>query len=142
VLGILRDSAEYEPQPGLDQLDRLIERVRATGLHVTLEVEGALRPLPATVQLSAYRIVQEALTNSLKHADAENVRVRIRYGEQLELEIVDDGSGNGDAGAAASGNGLLGMRQRVALLGGELIAGPAAGGGYRVAAEIPVDKSS
>jgi signal transduction histidine kinase len=142
VLGILRDSAEYEPQPGLDQLDRLIERVRATGLHVTLEVEGALRPLPATVQLSAYRIVQEALTNSLKHADAENVRVRIRYGEQLELEILDDGNGNGDAGAAASGNGLLGMRQRVALLGGELVAGPAAGGGYRVAAEIPVDKSS
>jgi signal transduction histidine kinase len=141
VLGILQDSAEYEPQPGLDQLDRLIDQVRATGLHVSLEIEGSPRPLSAAVELSAFRIVQEALTNSLKHASAEHVRIRIRYGDRLELEISDDGRGNGTGGAGTAGNGLVGMRQRVALLGGAFAAGPAPGGGYRVAAEIPIDET-
>src|SRR5205823_6368619 len=85
VLGVLQNSAEYEPQPRLDELDRLIDQVRATGLHVSLEIEGPLRPLPAAVELSAFRIVQEALTNSLKHAAADHVRIRIRYGDALEL---------------------------------------------------------
>src|SRR5438309_917226 len=109
VLGILQSSAEYEPQPGLDQLDRLVDQVRATGLHVSVEFEGALRPLPAAVDLSAFRIVQEALTNSLKHAAAEHVRVRIRYGDELELEIDDDGRGDGNGEGDSRGNGLVGM---------------------------------
>ncbi len=142
VLGIFHDSAEYEPQPGLDQLDRLIDQVRATGLDVSLEIEGQQQPLSAAVELSAFRIVQEALTNSLKHADAEHVRVRIRYSDRLELEIRDDGAGNAETGDRTGGNGLVGMRERVALLGGVLAAGPAPGGGYRVAAEIPLDKAT
>jgi signal transduction histidine kinase len=141
VLGILQDP-EYEPQPGLDQLDRLIDQIRATGLHVSLEVEGAPRPLSAAVELSAFRIVQEALTNSLKHAAAEHVRVRIRYGDKLELEIRDDGAGDGNVAGRSAGSGLIGMRERVALLGGVLAAGATPGGGYRVAAEIPIDEAS
>jgi signal transduction histidine kinase len=140
VLGILQHDAAYEPQPGLHRLDRLLEQVRATGLQVALEVEGAERALPAAVDLSAYRIVQEALTNTLKHARADRVRVRVRYGEQLTLEIQDDGRGkvNGDAG----GNGLIGMRERVALLGGSVATGAAPGGGYRVSAQIPIEEAS
>jgi signal transduction histidine kinase len=140
VLGILQSSAEYEPQPGLDQLDRLVDQVRATGLHVSVEIEGALRPLPAAIDLSAFRIVQEALTNSLKHAEAQHVRVRIRYGDALELEINDDGRGDGYTEGDSRGNGLVGMRQRVALLGGMFAAGSGPDGGYRVAATIPIDE--
>src|SRR5581483_2566234 len=91
VLGILhQDEPQYEPQAGLERLDSLVESVRATGLAVSLQVEGARRPLPATVAVSAYRIVQEALTNSLKHAQAEHVRIRIRYGTALEVDVRDD----------------------------------------------------
>jgi signal transduction histidine kinase len=141
VLGVLQDSAEYEPQPRLEELDRLIDRVRATGLDVSLQIEGSLRPLSAAVELSAFRIVQEALTNSLKHGAAEHVHVRIYYGDKLELEIRDDGHGDGNGGSGTGGNGLIGMRQRVALLGGVLSAGRTRGGGYRVAAEIPIDEA-
>jgi signal transduction histidine kinase len=137
VLGILQDSAEYEPQPGLDQLDRLVDQIRATGLQVSLEVEGTPRPLSAAVELSAFRIVQEALTNSLKHAAAQHVRVRIRYSDSLELEIRDDGVG--PENTATGGNGLIGMRERLALLGGTLTAGAAPGGGFGITAEIPID---
>ena len=141
MLGIIQAAGEYEPQPGLGELDRLVDSVRATGLEVTLEVDGQLRKLPAAVDLSAYRIVQEALTNSLKHAQAEHVRVRVSYGDELELEIRDDGQGATN-GVSQTGNGLVGMRERVALLGGRLEAGPDRGGGYRVAAQIPVDSSA
>ena len=137
VLGVLRDgAADYEPQPALAQLDPLIERVRGTGLPVELEIEGESRPLPAAVELSAYRIVQEALTNTLKHAGATHVKVRVRYGERLELEIHDDGQGGNGASA---GNGLIGMRERAAMLGGELSAAPAPGGGFVVHARIPIE---
>ena len=138
VLGILQQDAAYEPQPGLGRLDRLIEQVRATGLEVALEVEGESRPLPAAVDLSAYRIVQEALTNTLKHAEAERVRVSVRYGERLALEIQDDGRAK--ANGSTGGNGLIGMRERVALLGGSVAAGSAPGGGYRVSASIPIEE--
>jgi signal transduction histidine kinase len=137
VLGILQGTASYEPQPGLAELDPLIDQVRATGLDVSLEIDGAPRPLSAAVGLSAFRIVQEALTNSLKHAAADHVRVKIRYGERLGLEIRDDGRGSGES---SGGRGLVGMRERVALLGGVLTVGPEAGGGYRVSAEIPIDE--
>ena len=135
VLGILQDSAAFAPQPGLAQLDPLIEQVRATGLSVSLEFEGTPRTLSAAVDLSAFRIVQEALTNSLKHAAARHIWVRIRYGEQLGLEIADDGAGSGEG---TPGRGLIGMRERVGLLRGALSVGPTPTG-YRVAAEIPFD---
>jgi signal transduction histidine kinase len=141
VLGVLQESAQYEPQPGLGQLDHLIEQVRMTGLDVALEIQGTTPSLPAAVDLSAYRIVQEALTNTLKHAGAEHVRVRIRYGERLELEVRDDGHGLRN-GAGRQGRGLVGMRERVTLLGGILATGPAPGGGYRVAAEIPIESAA
>ncbi len=139
VLGILHhDEPDYEPQAGLDRLDALVDSVRATGLAVSLEVEGAQRPIPSSVELSAYRIVQEALTNSLKHARAEHVRITIRYGATLEIEVEDDGRGEAN-GAQPPGRGLIGMRERVALLGGTLAAGPEASGGYRVRADIPIE---
>jgi signal transduction histidine kinase len=136
VLGILQEDAEYEPQPGLGRLDSLVEQVRATGLAVSLEIDGAPRALPAAVDLSAYRIVQEALTNTLKHAGAENASVRIRYGDELGLEIRDDG--RGAANGNGSGSGLIGMRERVAVLGGRVEAGPVPGNGYAVSARIPI----
>ncbi len=136
VLGTLQEEVEYRPQPGLAALDGLIEQVRATGLDVSLVMEGASRPLPAAVDLSAYRIVQEALTNTLKHAQATRASVRVRYGDELELEIDDDG--RGAVNGAGGGNGLIGMRERAALLGGTLEARGATGGGFRVVARIPV----
>ncbi len=137
VLGIVQEPGTYQPQPSLGRLDELVASVRATGLDVTLEIDGKLQPLPAAVELSAYRIIQEALTNSLKHAAAKHVQVRVRYGDDLELEVRDDG--RGAAAANGAGNGIVGMRERVALLGGRLDAGSAAGGGYRVAAAIPFE---
>ena len=138
VLGILQDDAEYEPQPGLARLDALVEQVRATGLEIEFAVEGSPRPLPAAVDLSAYRIVQEALTNTLKHARAAHATVRVRYGRDLDLEIRDDGGGDVANGPSAGGNGLIGMRERVAVLGGSVATGPRPGGGYSVSARIPI----
>jgi signal transduction histidine kinase len=135
VLGVLQDGAEYEPQPGIGRLDGLGEQVRATGLDVSLEFEGAARPLPAAVDLSAYRIVQEALTNTLKHAGAAHATVRVRYGDELGLEIRDDGDG---VSTATGGSGLIGMRERVAMLGGRVDAGARPEGGYLVSAQIPI----
>ena len=126
-----------EPQPGLGALTDLVEQVRATGLEVELALEGELAELPAGVDLSAYRIVQEALTNTLKHAQATRARVRLsrRTGE-LELEIADDGAGPDEG--SADGHGLIGMKERAALLGGVLEAGPAPDGGYAVKARFPL----
>ena len=137
VLGVLHESADYEPQPGLERLDSLVEQVRATGLAVSLEIQGAPRPLPAAVDLSAYRIVQEALTNTLKHSGAEHASVRVRYGDPLALEVRDDGSGAVLSGGP-EGSGLIGMRERAAMLGGSVDAGDAPDGGYVVSARIPL----
>jgi signal transduction histidine kinase len=136
VLGILHDEAAYEPQPGLARLDSLIDQVRATGLQVALEIEGSLQPLPATVDLSAYRIIQEALTNTIKHAHAAHARVSVRYGDDLRLEIRDDGRGTENGSHA--GNGLTGMRERAAMLGGTIVAHSSPTGGYLVTARIPL----
>ena len=136
VLGTVSADEGYAPQPGLGRLDGLLDQVRATGLDVALEVEGALQPLPATLDLSAYRIIQEALTNTLKHADARHARVSVRYGDDLRLQIRDDGRGQ-DPGSRP-GTGLTGMRERVAMLGGRVEAGSPATGGYLVSAEIPL----
>ena len=135
---MLRHDADYEPQPSLAQLEPLVERVRAVGVQVSLKIEGTARPLPPTVDNSAYRIVQEALTNTLKHADAECIHVRVRYSDELSLEIRDDG--RAPANGSSGGNGLIGMRERIALLGGSVEAGSLPGGGYLVAARIPIEE--
>ena len=140
VLGVLHEDAGYEPQPGLERLDSLVEQVRATGLAVSLEIQGAPQALPAAVDLSAYRIVQEALTNTLKHSGAEHASVRVRYGDPLALEVRDDGSG-AVLSDAPEGNGLIGMRERAAMLGGSVDAGDAPNGGYVVSARLPLGVS-
>src|SRR5918994_856128 len=130
-------NGDRAPQPGLEHLDELLQGMRATGLPVEAVVEGEPRPLPPGVDLSAYRIVQEALTNALRHAGGANARVLLRYQpDALEVEVIDDGRGPaGDAGPP--GHGLIGMRERVQLFGGDLEAGPRPGGGFVVRARLP-----
>jgi signal transduction histidine kinase len=128
------------PQPGLEALGDLLDRMRATGLAVELVTEGEARPLPVGVDLSVYRIVQEALTNTLKHGgDAPHARVLLRYTPRsIEIEMTDDGVG-ATAGSDGIGRGLIGMRERVAFLDGNIETGPAPGGGFVVRARIPID---
>jgi signal transduction histidine kinase len=142
LLGVLRQDSgpELAPQPGLGSLDELVDQVRAAGLPVTLKVEGQPRPLPAGVDISAYRIVQEALTNAMRHAHATQATVVIRYGDLLELEICDDGvGGSPNAGA---GHGLVGMQERVSLYGGGLELDGDDGRGFRVRATLPAVQPS
>jgi signal transduction histidine kinase len=128
------------PQPGMEQVDRLVQRVREAGLPVTLQVEGTRRPLPVGVDLAAYRIVQEALTNALKYSGQAPTTVMLDYREtELKLEVLDDGSGAVPRDRAAAGRGLAGMRDRVALYGGTLEAGPRPVRGYAVRAWLPAD---
>jgi signal transduction histidine kinase len=142
MLGVLRlDSAgqpEREPQPGVAELDRLITRTAESGLEVSLTVEGKPRQLPSTVDLSAYRIVQEALTNVIRHAEARHAEVVLNYApDALLVSVTDDGKGP-QRSATNGGHGLVGMQERVALFGGALETGPAGGGrGYRVHASLP-----
>jgi signal transduction histidine kinase len=138
LVGSVRgEQASFAPQPGLDDLDRLVAQVHAAGLAVTVTVEGNPRTLSQTVDLSAYRVVQEALTNTLKHARARHADVQMRWRDDaLEVEIRDDGIGS--TSANGSGHGLVGMRERLALLGGTLSAGPDAAGGFAVRARFPV----
>jgi signal transduction histidine kinase len=148
LVGILRDGEEGEalaPQPGLEEIPALVDRLAGAGLDVRLDVEGDPRSLPPGAELSAYRIVQEALTNTLKHAGPATARVRLSWcPASLDIEVTDDGRGNrpgpGPATAANDhyGHGLAGMRERVALFGGDLEAGPSPGRGYRVAARLPL----
>jgi signal transduction histidine kinase len=131
------DGAELAPQPGLDGLDSLAEQVGRAGLPVRLHVEGAPFSLPRAIDLSAYRIVQEGLTNALKHARASVADVIVRYRpDELRLEIRDDG-----VGAAANdglGHGLVGIRERVKIYGGEMSAGTANGGGFVLSTRLPL----
>ena len=143
LLGVLREDPEApgpdEPAPGLGRLGALVESVRAAGLDVALALEGEPRPLPRALDVTAYRILQEALTNVVKHAHAGHVDVRVRYGRRrIELEVADDGDGSSGNGAGG-GHGLVGMRERAALFGGELDTGPQPGGGYRVTARLPAE---
>jgi signal transduction histidine kinase len=141
LLGFLRqadDPDDLAPQPGLDQLPRLAMSMSGSELTVEVRVDGEPRSLPPTVDVSAYRIVQEALTNTLKHADASRADVHLRYWpDELELEIIDDGRGDGAASTSSGGLGLIGMRERAAFHGGQLTAGPAAGGGFAVRVRLP-----
>jgi signal transduction histidine kinase len=126
------------PQPGLADLPTLVTQVREAGLPVELHVDGERRELPVGIELSAYRIVQEALTNALKHAGNAHAAVNVRYSvDSLELEIVDDGAG-ALAPVSGGGHGLVGMRERVALYGGRLDAGRAQGGGFAVRVLLPI----
>lgn len=148
MLGVLRiedgngSRPEREPQPGVRDLDRLIARTREAGLDAQLHVSGDPVELPAAVDLSAYRIVQEALTNVIRHAAADHAEVSLVYGQDaVEVTVLDDGGGPAAAVAngSAGGHGLIGMRERVALFGGRLDAGAADGGrGYRVNAKLPL----
>ncbi|MFI9051812.1 sensor histidine kinase [Streptomyces sp. NPDC053427] len=150
LLGVLRtgeqpEGGEYVPQPGVDQLADLIDQVRGAGLPVDFRVEGEPCPLPSSVELTAYRIVQEALTNTRKHGGQDvGATVRLAYRDSdLDLLIEDDGRGAQhelyeEGGADGLGHGLIGMRERVGMVGGSLTAGPRPGGGFRISAVLPL----
>jgi signal transduction histidine kinase len=142
LLGAMRsdgDGLELGPQPGLDALDTLVEDVVRAGLPVRVHVDGESFPLPRAIDLSAYRIVQEGLTNALKHAHASHADVTVRYRpDELELEVADDG--RGPAKTNGHGHGLVGIRERVNIYGGEMSAGAAPAGGFTVNARLPLDR--
>ncbi|MFF9350309.1 sensor histidine kinase [Streptomyces sp. NPDC014734] len=150
LLGVLRtgdteEAGEYVPQPDVDQIEVLIEQVRQAGLTVDFKIEGTPRPLPSSVELTAYRIVQEALTNTRKHGGPDaGASVRLVYFDDgLGLLVEDDGRGAShelyeDGGADGAGHGMIGMRERVGMVGGTLDAGPRPGGGFRISALLPL----
>ena len=144
LLGVIRaeeDQAGYAPQPGIQYLNELVAQIRETGLTVSLSVLGEPRELPEGVGLCAYRIVQEALTNTLKHADASEAQVSVRYvADAIELQVTDDGRGAPLVNGDTTGHGLIGMRERVALFGGELWVGPRVGRGFEVSARLPLEE--
>ncbi|MCX4676310.1 sensor histidine kinase [Streptomyces sp. NBC_01433] len=154
LLGVLRtgdtrESGEYVPQPDVEQIEDLIEQVRQTGLAVDFKIEGTPRPLPSGVELTAYRIVQEALTNTRKHGGPDaGASVRLVYFDDgLGLLVEDDGRGAAhelyeDGGADGAGHGMIGMRERVGMVGGTLDAGPRPGGGFRISALLPLKPAS
>ncbi|MGZ4314727.1 MAG: sensor histidine kinase [Gaiellaceae bacterium] len=141
LLGMLRSDEDdpLAPQPGLADVPILVGQLREAGLPIELQIEGERRTLPAGIELSAYRIVQEALTNALKHAGDAHARVHVHYGpDSLELEITDDGDGGaGPERPPGGGHGLVGMRERVALYGGRFQANHAPDGGYVVRVALP-----
>jgi signal transduction histidine kinase len=143
VVGALRDpegGPALAPQPSLSRIDTLVAHARETGLPVDLEIEGEPVPLPAGVDLTAYRLVQEGLTNTIKHASAKHADVRVRYdGDHVEIEVSDDGRRVDGRPPSTARHGLVGMRERVAIYGGELEAGARAEGGYRLRARLPVE---
>jgi signal transduction histidine kinase len=143
MLDVLRaegEGAALAPQPSIDELEALIDLARQAGLDVDLEVEGERRRVSSSVDLSTFRIIQEALSNTIKHADAAHARVRLRFGDhEMEVDVVDDGHGVRPHSENGSGQGLVGMRERVAMLGGRLEAGYRANGGFEVRATLPLN---
>ena len=141
VVGLLRNGDELPervPQPGLARLDELVDAARQSGLSVEPLVVGVPRPVAVGVDLSAYRIVQEAMSNAARYAPGSRIRVAVHYGGQrLRVSVTDDGSDAPLAVQAGGGHGLVGMRERVAMLGGTLSAGPSDGGGFEVVADLP-----
>lgn len=145
LLGMLRttDPRTTRPQPGLASLDSLVEQMNDAGLPTKLSLTGEIRPLPLGVDVNAYRIIQESLTNTLKHGGPD-ARAEIKVGfdrEALTIEVADDGRGAASSRPESPGQGLVGMHERAALLDGALRAGPRPGGGYRVNARIPIPGS-
>jgi signal transduction histidine kinase len=161
MLGVLRSDQSLAPQPDLDTVDELVESVRHAGLPVSVRTTGEPRPVAASVGLTVYRVVQEALTNVLKHAGTCRAEVRLEFGDdELLVTVVDDGTGSpasppsaagngrgggrsgGHGGGGGGGHGLVGMRERVAAVGGRFAAGPAPGGGFEVSARLPLGRDS
>jgi signal transduction histidine kinase len=142
LVGVLRrpeDSPTLVPQPSLEHVARLVEQTREAGLPTQLRIEGQAETLPQGIDLTAYRVVQEGLTNALKHANATSAEVVVRYDNgTVELVVRDNGTGDGQG--SGSGHGLVGMRERVAVWGGELSAGPTPGGGFELRARLPVSE--
>ena len=143
VMGLLTESTQEQhrlaPQPGLDQLGSLVSRIRATGMPIAYRVLGEPRALPPGLDLTAYRVVQEALTNTVKHASGASVDILVDYKPAgLSLDIADSGGMPGQSVAGGNGRGLIGLRERVAVHGGTVRAGPQLRGGYRVQVEIPL----
>jgi signal transduction histidine kinase len=140
LLGAMRqdgDDLELSPQPGLDSLDQLVAEVERAGLPVRVHVDGHAVPLPRAIDLSAYRIIQEGLTNVLKHAQAKQADVTVRYGDaDLHIEVRDDGRGTG--WTDGRGHGLLGVRERVKIYGGEMTTGAAGDGGFVLDTRLPL----
>ncbi len=147
LLGVLRpdvapDDGQLEPQPDLEDLDRLVEQLRETGLDLSVTRSGDVRPLGPGLELAAFRILQEALTNVLKHGHARRAAVEVCYGtDHLAISVVDDGTGGAPL-VRGSGNGVRGMTERAAMYGGTLEAGPRTTGGYAVRAELPITRVS
>ena len=142
LLGVLRQEGEprgsLAPAPGLADLASLVTQVQDAGLRVWITVDGQRGPVPPGIDLSAYRIIQEALTNVIKHAAASSAHVTISYRpDSVTVEITDQGS-PGPPGRTGSGHGIIGMRERVAVFGGEFAAGPGPDGGFRVRACFPI----
>jgi signal transduction histidine kinase len=146
VLDILRDDGERAPRSPtstLARLDDLVSQAAAAGLEVRAETDGAVRPLPFGVDVAAFRVVQEALTNVTRHARGSSAVVRVTYGDEaLTVQVDDDGKGAPTDGTAGTGKGIVGMRERVGALGGELHAGPRPEGGFRVRAKLPLAGAS
>ena len=146
TVGLLRqpgDSEPTEPACGLSRLDELIDSFAATGLRVTCDVTGTVRPLPEAVDLTAYRVIQESLTNTAKHAAGASAVIRLAFGRAvLALAVEDDGTFAALNTESAEGHGIIGMRERAAAVGGWLTAGPLGGGGFRVQAELPAPASA
>jgi signal transduction histidine kinase len=142
TIGVLRGGmteAPREPAPGLAELGGLIEKAGGAGLRVEFTATGEKRPLPGAIDLTAYRIVQESLTNVIRHAHASVARVRVHFdSDALIVRVEDDGEGTGNG---AAGHGLIGMRERVAAVGGTLQAGPVPGAGFRVHATLPTGEA-
>lgn len=142
LLGMLRtvDPRSTTPQPGLDSLDSLIDQMELAGLPTQLRITGDARQLPAGIDLNAYRIIQESLTNTLKHGGPKvRAEVRVNYnGGELTVEVLDDGRGGATTMRGHDGQGIVGMQERITLLEGSIQIGPRPGGGFRVAAKIPI----
>jgi signal transduction histidine kinase len=135
-------AAELQPQPGIDTLEPLVSSMREAGLPVALSVSGSSDGVSPGVALAAYRIVQESLTNALKHAGGASAVVRVSCpGDAVDVSVTDDGRGF-DPASDDAGHGLVGMRERVALYGGLLETGPMDGGGYRVHARLPLEEEA
>ncbi|WP_237106957.1 sensor histidine kinase [Nonomuraea sp. MG754425] len=131
------DPEGYDPAPSLQRVEQLVERVRSAGVPVEVSISGTVRPLPPGIDMCAYRILQECLTNVLKHAGSATARVSLRYGPELELRVTDDGRGPASTGNG-DGHGLIGMRERVKLYKGTITAGGTPSGGFEVVAVLPL----
>jgi signal transduction histidine kinase len=142
LLSVMRrdgDGLELAPQPGLDGLDSLVKEIGRAGLPVELHLDGERFPLPPGIDLSAYRIVQEGLTNALKHARASHAEVTVRYApDEVGIEVRDDGTGATPSDGHGHGHGLIGIRERVKLYGGEMTAGTTNGGGFTLSTRLPL----